>query len=158
MKITEFISRKAVVANLKSVDKKGVIQELVAAMKKAYPGERFATGDVVHAILDREHRLGSTGLGSGVAIPHAYIESLKGIVGAFGRSDHTIDFNAVDGQPVRLFFLIASPTIHKAEYMEALKATSTAIRTQNFCKFLLAAKTVKEIEEVFRDAEELAKV
>src|SRR5258706_539852 len=109
MKLHELISKKAVIASLKSSDKKGVIEELAAAMKKAYPAEKINVADLVGAILKRETHVGSTGLGQGVAIPHAHIDGLKNVIGGFGRAAHPIEFSAVDGQPVFLFFLIVSP-------------------------------------------------
>lgn len=158
MKLTEFIAKKAIVADLKSQDKKGIITEIVAAMKKAYPGDRISAADLVEAILHRESKLGSTGLGGGVAIPHAHVDSLKNLVGAFGRSVRPIEFGAIDGQPVHLFFVIASPPALKTEYIDALKVTSSAIRRANFCRFLKAARTPREIEDIFREVEEVAEV
>ena len=158
MKLTDFIAKKAIVAELKATDKKGVIVEIVAAMKKAYPSDRIPAGDLVEAILHRETKVGSTGLGGGVAIPHAHVDSLKNLVGAFGRSSKPIEFGAIDGQPVHLFFVIASPPARRAEYLEALKITSSAIRTANFCRFLKGARTSREIEETFREIEEVAEV
>ena len=158
MKLTDFIAKKAIVAELKASDKKGVITELVAAMKKAHPADRIPATELVDAILHRESKQGSTGLGGGVAIPHAHVDSMKNLVGAFGRSTRPIEFGAIDGQPVHLFFVIASPPARKAEYIDALKITSSAIRTANFCRFLKGARTSKEIEEIFREIEEVAEV
>jgi len=158
MKLTDFIAKKAIVAELKGTDKKSVIAEMVAAMKKAYPSDRIPGPELVEAILTRETKLGSTGLGGGVAIPHAHVDSLKSLVGAFGRTSRPIEFGAIDGQPVHLFFVIASPPARKTEYIEALKITSSAIRTANFCRFLKGARTTREIEEIFREIEEVAEV
>jgi mannitol/fructose-specific phosphotransferase system IIA component (Ntr-type) len=158
MKLTDFIAKKAIIAEMKATDKKGVIAEIVAAMKKAYPTDRIPGPELVEAILHRETKLGSTGLGGGVAIPHAHVDSVRNLVGAFGRSSRPIEFGAIDGQPVHLFFVIASPPGRKAEYIEALKITSSAIRTANFCRFLKGARTTREIEEIFREVEEVAEV
>jgi mannitol/fructose-specific phosphotransferase system IIA component (Ntr-type) len=158
MKLTDFIAKKAIIAEMKATDKKGVIAEIVAALKKAYPSERIPAADLVEAILHRETKVGSTGLGGGVAIPHAHVDSLKNLVGAFGRTSKPIEFGAIDGQPVHLFFVIASPPAKRAEYLEALKITSSAIRTANFCRFLKGARTSREIEETFREIEEVAEV
>ena len=158
MKLTDFIAKKAIVADLKSTDKKGIITEIVAAMKKAYPSDRIPQAELVDAILHRESKSGSTGLGGGVAIPHAHVDSIKSLVGAFGRTTNPIEFGAIDGQPVHLFFVIASPPARKTEYIEALKITSSAIRTANFCRFLKGARTSREIEEIFREIEEVAEV
>ena len=158
MKLHDLMAKKAIVAEVKSGDRKGVIQELVSAMKKAHPAEKFSAAEVAEAILKRESQVGSTGLGGGVAIPHCHVESVKNVIGAFGRSSKGVEFSAVDGQPVHLFFLYVAPTGKKETYTEALKKTASAIRTPNFVKFLRAAKTAKDIEDIFREAEELAQV
>ena len=158
MKLMDFIAKKAIVAELKATDKKGVIAEIVAAMKKAYPSDRIPAADLVEAILHRETKVGSTGLGGGVAIPHAHVDGLRSLVGAFGRTSKPIEFGAIDGLPVHLFFVIASPPAKKTEYIDALKVTSSAIRTANFCRFLKGARTNREIEEIFREIEEVAEV
>ncbi len=157
MKLTDVIGKKAIVPALKAKDKKGVVAELVAAMKKAYPDERFSVADLTDAILEREV-VGSTGLHGGVAIPHAHFSGMKDLRGAFGRSTHPVDFKSVDGEPTHLFFLLAAPESKKQGYLEALKIVSTAIKGTHFCKFLRAAKTAKDIEDVLRETEEIARV
>ena len=157
MKLTDFISRKAIAPNLKSKDKRGVIHELVSVMKKAYAQEKFNVNDIVETIMDRE-KLGSTGLGGGVSVPHAKLETLKAVKGAFGRVTNGVEFNAVDGEPVTLVFLILSPSSKPDSYLQALQMTMHAIRQGNFCKFLRGAKATKDIEEIFREVEETAKV
>lgn len=157
MKLTEMISRKAILPNLKATDKKGAILELVKAIKTVYGPEKFQVKDIVDAVMERE-KLGSTGLGRGVAVPHARTPALKTVFGAFGRHPRGIEFNALDGEPVHLVFLIVSPASAPEEYQRALKCVMEAIRQPNFAKFLKNASTAKEIEETFREAEELIKV
>lgn len=158
MKLTDFISRKAIVPNLKSGDKRGVIHELVQVIKKAHDTDKLDIQDIVKTIMNRE-KLGSTGLGGGVAVPHAKLDGVRTVYGAFGRCASGVEFSAVDGDPVTLVFLILSPSSKPDTYLQALQKTMQAIRRPNFCKFLKAAKSVKEIEDIFRDAEEeLAKV
>jgi len=158
MKLTDFISRKAILASLKSADKRGVIIELVAALKKAYPDEKIAPAELINGVMEREESVGSTGLHGGVAIPHAKIGALKELRGAFGRSHRPVDFRAVDGEPSYLFFLVVSPPAKGEAYLEALKTISLAIKTTHFCKFLRAAKNAREIEGILREVEEGAKV
>ncbi len=157
MKLIDIISKKAIIPALKSKDRAGVIQEMATIMKKAYPAEKLSAADLAKAILDRED-VGSTGIHGGVAIPHAHIKSLKDVCGAFGRATHPIHFKSVDGEPTFLFFLIAAPLARNDAYLQALHKISAAIKGQHFCKFLRAAKTVADIEDIFRDAEEPAKV
>ena len=90
MKLTEFIPKKAILPVLKAKDKKGAIQELVQAARKAFDNERFVVADVVDAIVQRE-KVGSTGIGGGVGVPHAKLEGIKNVIGAFGRCSPAID-------------------------------------------------------------------
>jgi len=155
VKLTEFISKKAIVPVLKASDKKGAIQELVQAARKAYDGERFVVGDIVDAIVQRE-KIGSTGIGAGVGVPHAKLDGVKNVIGAFGRCSPPIEFSAVDGAPVDLVFLILSPPSKAEAYLKALQKVMTALKRPNFVKFLKGAKTARDIEEIFREVEEVA--
>lgn len=157
MKITELIPKKAILADLKGKDKKSVIQELVQAAKKAHEGEKFSAPEIVDAIMARE-KVGSTGLGGGVGIPHAKLPEVKGVVGAFGRCLPGIDFAAVDGEPVQLVFLVLAPPSKNEQYLAALQKVMAALKRPNFVKFLRSAKAVKDIEEIFREVEEPAPV
>ncbi len=155
MKLTEFISKKAIIPVLKASDKKGAIQELVQAARKGFEGERFVTADIVDAIVQRE-KIGSTGIGGGVGVPHAKLDGIKNVIGAFGRCSPAIEFNAVDGAPVDLVFLILSPPSKGEAYLKALQKVMTALKRPNFVRFLKGAKTVRDIEEIFREVEEVA--
>jgi mannitol/fructose-specific phosphotransferase system IIA component (Ntr-type) len=155
LKLTEFISKKAIIPTLKAGDKKAAIQELVQAARKAYDGEKFVVTDIVDAIVQRE-KIGSTGIGGGVGVPHAKLEGIKNVLGAFGRAAVPFEFSAVDGQPVSLIFLIISPPSKNDVYLKALQKVMSAIKRPNFVRFLKEAKSSKEIEEIFREAEEVA--
>ena len=155
MKLTEIISKKAIIPVLKATDKKGAIQELVQAARKAYDGEKFVVTGIVDAIVQRE-KIGSTGIGGGVGVPHAKLEGIKNVIGAFGRSAVPLDFNAVDGQPVSLIFLIIAPPSKNEQYLKALQKVMSAIKKPNVVRFLKGAKTGREIEEIFREVEEVA--
>lgn len=157
MKLTDVVDKRSIITSLKSKDKRGAIAELVQLMRKTCEGERFVAAAVVDAIMDRE-KVGSTGMGGGVAVPHAKLEVLKGVIGAFGRSSHGLDFSAVDGAPVHLIFVILAPPSKNDIYLEALQKVMVAIRRPNFIKFLRSAKGAREIEEIFREAEEVASV
>ena len=154
MKLTDFISKKAILPALKAIDKKSAIQELVQGLRKACEGEKFVVADVVDAIVKRE-KSGSTGIGSGFGVPHAKLEGIKDVIGAFGKVSPGIDFSAVDGEPVQLIFLILAPPSKNDEYLQALKKIMTARQQPNFVKFLKCAKTAKDIEDIFREVEEV---
>lgn len=155
MKLTDIISKKAIIPVLKAIDKKGAIQELVQAARKAYEGEKFVVQTIVDAIVQRE-KIGSTGIGGGVGVPHAKLDGIKNVIGAFGRSATPLDFNAVDGQPVTLIFLIIAPPSKNEIYLKALQKVMSAIKKPNVVKFLKCAKTGRDIEEIFREVEEVA--
>ena len=155
MKFADFIGKKAILPVLKASDKKGAIQELVQAARKSCEGERFVVADIVDAIMQRE-KIGSTGIGGGVGVPHAKLNGIKNVIGAFGRVAYPIDFSAVDGEKVSLIFLILSPPAKGDEYLKALQKVMLALKKPNFIRFLKGAKTGKEIEEIFREAEEVA--
>ncbi len=155
MKLTDFIPRKAIVPHLKSKDKKGVVQELVQAARKGHEGEKFVVAEIVDAILQRE-KMGSTGVGGGVGIPHAKLEGIRNVIGAFGRTSTGIDFSAVDGEQVHVVFLILSPPSKNDAYLQALQKVMGAIKRPHFLKFLRSAKNPKDIEEIFREVEEPA--
>lgn len=157
MKVTEFLHRKAIVPSLKARDKKTAISEIVQILKKAHDPEKFNTIDVTKTILDRE-RQGSTGIGGGVAIPHLKLDGLKSVLAAFGRCLPGIDFGSPDGEPVSLLFLIVSPASKPEMHLQAVQGTMRAVRQPNVIKFLKAAKNAKDIEEIFREADELARV
>ena len=157
MKLTEMISRKAIIPTLKATDKKSAIQELTKAIKSVYSPEKYQVKEIVDAVMERE-RLGSTGLGSGVAVPHARATGIRTVLGAFGRHAKGIEFNALDGEPVHLVFLIISPVSQPEEYQRALKCVMEAIRQPNFCRFLRNARAAREIEETFREAEEMIRI
>ena len=101
VKLTDFIPKKAILHSLKAKDKRDAILELVQAAKKGAEGEKFVVADIAEAVFARE-KMGTTGVGGGVGIPHAKLDGVKGLIGAFGRSEGGIDFNAVDRDRVHL--------------------------------------------------------
>ncbi len=157
MKITDIIAKKAILVALKSKDKRGAVTELVQAMRRTDEGEKIVVADIVDAVMQRE-KIGSTGLGGGVAVPHAKINGVKELIGAFGRSAHGLEYEAVDGGAVHLIFLILSPPAQDEAYHKALQKIMLAIRRPNVLKFLRSAKGAREIEEIFKEAEESASV
>jgi mannitol/fructose-specific phosphotransferase system IIA component (Ntr-type) len=157
MKVLDFISRKAIAADLKAKDKKGAVTELVKAIKSCSGCGRVSVAELTNAILERE-KLGSTGIGRGVAVPHAKSRGITKVMGAFGRSKKGIPFDSIDGEPVHLVFLILSPLDASDRYHKALQSIMHLVKKNSFLNFLHNAKGVKDLEEVLRDAEEPVKV
>ncbi len=156
MKMSDLFGRKAFVLDLQAKDRKGALRELVEAAKSAYGLSRLPVADVVDAIVARE-KIGSTGLGRGVAIPHTKCETVKSVVGAFGRTSRGLDFSAVDGEPVYLLFLILASPAKEEEYMEARRCVAKAVLRPHFIKFARNAKNAKDVEELFAEADEASK-
>jgi nitrogen PTS system EIIA component len=152
MKLSGFIIKTTIIKNLKATDKKGALEELVNAIKKAYRLPTLKTNATMDELLKRE-KIGSTGIGNGIGVPHAKIKNLTNVLGAFGRSDTGIDFDALDGEPVHLIFLILAPTDQPESNLQALQRVSQAIKQPNFCRFLKEAREEKSIIELFREVD-----
>ncbi len=155
MKLSSIILSEAIIEELQSTDKKSVLTEMVACLVEAGRIKKesaFSSGGVVDALLVREE-LGSTGIGKGVAVPHAKHESVEGLVAAFGRSKSGIEFASLDGQPVRLVFLLLSSKDSSGAHLEALARVARLARDGRFCRFLRDAKDRKELSELLAEAD-----
>lgn len=141
-KISELLSPLAVILNLKSKEKLEAIRELASVLIEQ--GIINDTDEFFSAILRREN-LESTGIGSGVAIPHARTKAVKNIVLAFGRSQDGVDFSSLDGKPSHLIFLIAAPEEKKSEYIITLARLSKILRSEEVRIKLNRAKSPEEI-------------
>jgi len=124
-KISELLPRSAIVLNLQSKEKFEVIKELVRPLVET--GAITEEPEFVSAIVRREN-MESTGIGLGVAIPHARTRAVANIILAFGRSDAGVDFSSLDGKPSHLIFLIAAPEEQKTEYIMTLARLSKLLR------------------------------
>jgi len=136
MLLSDFISPDSVVASLKAKSKKQLLQDLSvrAARLTGLSGR-----DIFDVLLQRE-RLGSTGLGHGIAIPHGKVQGLKRIVGLFARLAEPVDFDAVDGDPVDIVFLLLAPEGAGADHLKALARISRLLREGSAVEKLRASK------------------
>lgn len=148
--ITEFITVEAIDLDMKATNKTEAILELTKLLEKT--GKLDSFDKTLEALKDRE-KLGSTGIGKGVAIPHAKTEFAKDLVIAFGISKQGVNFNAVDDEKVNIFFAFASPLKNSQTYLKILARISRLIRNDDFREKLLNAKKPQEILE-FIDFEE----
>lgn len=144
-KITEFITVESVNLDLKATNKTEAIVELTKLLEKSGKIENF--DKTLEALKERE-KLGSTGIGKGVAIPHAKTEFSKELVIAFGISKQGVNFNSVDDEKVNLFFAFASPLKNSQTYLKILARISRLIRNDEFREKLLGAKTSQEVLEL----------
>lgn len=156
MKFADFIPGTAIILDLNAVEKNEVIKEIVEKIKEVFNLSTIKVNDMVEILMKRE-KIGSTGIGNGIAVPHAKLDNINKVVGAFARSSQGIDFNAVDGAPVNLIFLILAPSDDPEANLQTLQHISRTIKQPNFCKFLRNAKDIKAIVEIFKDADEQLK-
>ena len=135
MEIADLLAPDAVIASLKAQNKKQLLQDLSehAAHLVNLPERR-----IFETLIERE-RLGSTGMGQGIAIPHGRIANLPRITGFFARLDPPIPYDAVDNQPVDLVFLLLAPDGAGADHLKALARVSRLLRNQPTCEKLRAA-------------------
>jgi fructose-specific phosphotransferase system IIA component len=145
--------RKVITEKLKANDAEGVIRELVEILVNNGSVSETVVNDLVNELLTRETE-GSTGIGGGVAIPHIKTDLVDDVQGAIGKSDQGIDFNAVDGEPVYLFFLFFAPQDQTEVHLEILKKVSLMVRNKLFCQFMRRAKKRGEIHDVLKEFEE----
>jgi len=138
---------KCVTLDLKATTRRGVIEELVGLLVKS--GIRQNKKETVNALMNRESE-GSTGIGKGVAIPHAKLKTLKSPVIAFGRSVKGIDFSSIDKKAAHLFFLILSPT-EKNLQLRTLARISRFSNESSFRNRLKAADTEEEILQIIKE-------
>ena len=126
MELADLLVPGAVIAGVKATSKKQLLGSLAAHAGKLLGMDERR---ILEAILERE-RLGSTGLGGGVAIPHAKLGSLKSVMGVFMQLETPLDFDSLDGKPVDLVFLLLAPEDAGAEHLKALARVSRLFRDQ----------------------------
>jgi fructose-specific phosphotransferase system IIA component len=140
-----FLDREAIKPRLAAKTKDEVLDELVSLLEKT--GKVTDREEFLRVIKEREE-LGSTGIGYNIAIPHARSQAITSLVGAFGISTQGIDFDALDKEPVHLFFLLGAPQEASGDYLKALATISRFLRKKKARQELMKAETVKEIVEV----------
>ena len=129
MMLPNLITSDCVIANLRATNKKQVLQELA---KKA----ASLTGqpqDVIFDVLTERERLGTTGIGHGIAIPHGKLPGLDRVYGVFARLERAVDFDAIDDQPVDLIFLLLAPANSGSDHLKALAKVSRMLRDRRLC-------------------------
>lgn len=137
MRIADILDRDSIIEELSYRDKEGVLRELVALLAKG--GKVKDEAKALEVLLERE-KLGSTGIGEGIAIPHGKLPDLDRIICAFGRSSKGVDFDAVDGNPVHLVFLLLAPENSTTEHLKALARLSRLLKDPLIRKKLLKAE------------------
>lgn len=142
MTIEEVLHESCVIADLQGTAKKDVLIELVSALKKANLIKNEQ--EVVNVIFERE-KLGSTGIGDGVAIPHGKLKSIGKIICSFGRSIKGVDFDSIDQKPAHIFFLLLAPENSASLHLKMLSRISKLLRDPSFRKRLMELDNAHDI-------------
>ncbi|MFM7346621.1 MAG: PTS IIA-like nitrogen regulatory protein PtsN [Tagaea sp.] len=141
MELVELLTPDGVVAASRASSKKQLLQDLARKAAEITGADERAIFDVV---LERE-RLGSTGVGNGIAIPHGKLPGLKRLAGVFARLEKPVDFEAIDEQPVDLVFLLLAPEGAGADHLKALARVSRLLRDKRICEKLRGSDKAEAI-------------
>ena len=149
MEIRDLLQPEAVIADLKAANKKQLLTELAR-----YASRITGVNDrkIFETLLERE-RLGSTGVGSGIAIPHGKLSDFKRLYGVFARLERPVDFDSIDEQPVDLIFLLLAPEGAGADHLKALARVSRLLRDSSMCEKLRGAETADGLYMVLTQSE-----
>jgi PTS system nitrogen regulatory IIA component len=142
VKLADILKESSVIADIKGVTKREILFEMVETLKNAKLIDNVDS--VVDIIMERE-KLGSTGIGDGVAIPHGKMKKLNTILCVAGRSKEGVNFDAVDRQPVHIFFLVLAPEDSASMHLKVLSRISKVLRDQSFRKKMLKLADAHEI-------------
>ncbi len=137
IELSDLLPPGSVVLGLKAGSKRQVLRTLA---DRVAADEGLDGGKVLDALLERE-KLGTTGIGDGLAIPHAKLDGLDRLVGVFARLEQPVDFEALDDEPVDLLFLLLAPTGAAADHLKALARVARVFRDEALCQAL------REVEE-----------
>lgn len=151
MKIVDMLSEDLIIAELESSSRDEVLGELVACVVAAHPG--ILAAEALRVLLDRE-RIGSTGIGGGLAIPHARLPSLDTPIACFGRSRGGVSFRALDGEPTHLFLTLLAPVGAAGYHLKALARASRMLKDSDFRARLMAAEDRAELWQAFAEKDE----
>jgi PTS system nitrogen regulatory IIA component len=141
MKIVEFLRPDAVIANVTASTGQGVLAELCRPLAATH---KVDAQRLLEVLLERE-KLGSTGIGDGVAIPHGKVAGLPGLVASFGRAAAGVDFRAIDGKPTHLFFALFAPENSAGAHLKALARISRIFKNPAFRDSILKAEGAERI-------------
>ena len=150
MKILDVLRKETIVADLKADSKQGIIKELVE------PAARYAKiepVELVSVLMERE-KLGSTGIGGGIGIPHGKLKNLDSLLLSFGLSKKGVDFESMDGQPTHIFFLLITPENSTGLHLKLLAQISKILKNDPFKEQLLNATDQDEIFSIIEAEDE----
>lgn len=150
MKILDVMPKEAILDDLKSQNKKGILEELVVPLSDS---TGLNTEDLVRVLMERE-RLGSTGIGGGIGIPHGKIKGLESLVLGFGLSRKGVDFESIDDEPTHIFFVLVTPEDSTGLHLKLLARISRILKNDTFKERLMNAADRDEIIDIIRQEDE----
>ena len=150
MEIRDLVTTDSIVANLKATSKKQALQELAACVANICGQHERAIFDV---LMERE-RLGTTGVGNGIAIPHGKLPTLEALFGVFARLEKPVDYQAIDERPVDLIFLLLAPELAGADHLKALARVSRLLRDESVCDKLRGTDSADALYAILTESME----
>lgn len=151
MKIHEILNKDAIKVGVEAIEKEDALKELVTVLAKVKNiGDQKA---IVKALIERES-LGSTGIGQGIAIPHGKTDKVSELTAVMGISKTGVNFDALDGEPVYIFFLLIAPKDTAGPHLKALAQISRLLRDTYFCELIRKCKTSQEVYDLIKNEEE----
>ena len=150
MKILEVLPKEAIIADMKSKVKNEVIEELVASISKI-TGTNSA--ELIKVLLERE-RLGSTGIGGGIGIPHGKLKNLESLIMGFGLSRNGVEFESIDGRPTHLFFILLTPENSTGLHLKLLARISRLLKNESFKNKLMKATDSNQVYSIIEEVDE----
>ena len=151
MKIMDYLQEEWVIPNLPGTDKRSVLKALSGVLVK--PCQVASAEELLQVLLDRE-KLGSTGIGEGIAIPHGRLKKLKSFLISFGRSIKGVDFDSIDRKPSQLFFLVMAPENSAVDNLKLLGRIVTLLKDPSFKKRLMEAQSQTELFQIISEEDE----
>jgi PTS system nitrogen regulatory IIA component len=151
MKIMDYMDEEWVIADLQGTDKASILKELSSVLVK--PCKATSGEELLQVLLDRE-KLGSTGIGEGIAIPHGRLKKLKNFFISFGRSAPGVNFDSIDRKPSHLFFLVMAPENSAVDNLKLLSRIVTLLKEPSFKKRLIEAPSRKELFQIISEEDE----
>ena len=148
MNISEILKQEHIIKELNSQDKKNVLDELSTFLE--IKGEITSKEKLLVALIERE-KLGSTGIGENVAIPHAKISDIDKIITVFGRSKNGVEFESLDKKPVNFIFLVLAPENSTGEHLKALARISRLFKNTSLRESVLKASEADQIYSILVD-------
>jgi len=155
MKIVDLIDKKTINVDLKAVSKDEVLLEMVEMLILSGKIKKQDKNEIFNKLREREE-LGSTGIGKGVAIPHAKSSNLKNMIAAFGISKKGVDFKSLDGAPSYIFFLLIAPSNLTGPHLKALAKISRLLDDKFIRDRLLLAKNGETVQNIIKEESEKA--